>query len=533
MAIASLRRYKKAHPEVEKAILSFDNAGCYHCLETVLQFFRNYQTIDGLTIIGLHFGEPGKGKCLCDQYFAILKALARRFGLAGNNIDSPDQFARAMCSDGGVANTIIQIGDIEGRIEDSKKNKKKYITNVSKYHEFLFTSDGILARYLPGFGKGEFFKIDRNELETYPNPKFVHEIVNKDSLRFNNLPYMEECQTAHEVMGTHTGAEGDGKGASEDHDIDDEDMASVRLKTCGKLNPLCTKTYLSMNGYIKHRDDPNDKCIVEVQKQSSMDQLVEMYVNTNGINGRYQGKTHKETRSLVHHTKTLPAVHPMFIDRNNKEKLAIGHALPQKKPRKHFSEKQRKFLVEKFNAGVGPNKHHRKKPKQVVSDMQEAGFEVDEWLNEVQIKQYFTKLAASQTDVTIPIKEDVKEDELIQDPAEIATAMQTEQAIQDELFINDIQSQMDRDTLQSDEDEDGDESPHPMYAKDLNLCELAADRLEASSIKSCTLYGKTNEELNQVISAIGVRLRKRSKKEVKIDEIVKYVQDNCVCLLFQ
>ena len=540
MGLASLEQYKKAHPEIEEAIIDFDNACCYHCMETVLEFFRNHKTIDGLKILGLHFGEPGKGKCICDQYFAILKALVRRHMLAGNDVDSPEQFAHAMCSDNGVVNTIIQIGDIQGRIEDTKKYKKRYIKDISKYHEFIFHEDGILCRYLPGFGPGEFIKIDRNELETYPNAKFVYDIVNKDKLTEDlrcqeptKLPYKEECQAVHEVIGPSVGAKGDGKmNADEEPDIDDEDMASVRLKTCGKRNPMCTKSYVSMNAYIRHRDDPNDKCIIKVEKQSSMDQVVEMYANTNGIHGRYQDKTHKETRSLVHHTKVLPAVDPLFIDDKNKEELCTGHALPPKKTHKPFTERQHKFLIEAFNAGVGKKKHRKKKPKQVVTEMQDAGFPVDEWLTEKKIKDYFARLAASQKDANIPVKRNVKQDELEQDPAAIEAAMQRTQAIQDEVLIDELQDQLDDVNMQSDGD---DENPHPLYAEGLekSLCELAADRLEASSVKTCTLHGMTKENLAKAMSTVGVKLKKSKSKEVLIDQIVEYFRDNCDCLLFQ
>ena len=37
IVLASLKDYKRAHPEAEKVVLKADNAGCYHCTHTVLQ----------------------------------------------------------------------------------------------------------------------------------------------------------------------------------------------------------------------------------------------------------------------------------------------------------------------------------------------------------------------------------------------------------------------------------------------------------------------------------------------------------------
>ena len=74
IVLKSLQDYKRAHPEVQKVILKADNAGCYHCVATVARLWSQRKSIEGLELIGIHFGEPGKGKSICDRHFAIIRS---------------------------------------------------------------------------------------------------------------------------------------------------------------------------------------------------------------------------------------------------------------------------------------------------------------------------------------------------------------------------------------------------------------------------------------------------------------------------
>ena len=74
-----------------------------------------------MTILGMHFGEPGKNKAICDQFFAVLKANVNRAIPAGYKADTPVSFAMALCYGDGVANTIIQLVQIEDPYEEEEK----------------------------------------------------------------------------------------------------------------------------------------------------------------------------------------------------------------------------------------------------------------------------------------------------------------------------------------------------------------------------------------------------------------------------
>ena len=104
IVMQSLVDFKKANPEVEEVILKSDNAGCYHCSNTIVRLWALRNSVPGLKVLGIHFGEPGKGKGPCDKYFAIIPAQQRRCIKDQYNADTPKDFAENMCRYGGIAN---------------------------------------------------------------------------------------------------------------------------------------------------------------------------------------------------------------------------------------------------------------------------------------------------------------------------------------------------------------------------------------------------------------------------------------------
>ena len=55
------------------------------------------EVVPGLKILGIHFGEPGKGKGPCDKYFAIIRAHQRRCIKDQYDANTPKAFAENMC----------------------------------------------------------------------------------------------------------------------------------------------------------------------------------------------------------------------------------------------------------------------------------------------------------------------------------------------------------------------------------------------------------------------------------------------------
>ena len=542
LTLASLKQYKASNMEIEEIIYGADNAGCYHCEDTVVQLWRHRNSVEGVTILGLHFCEPGRGKCICDQYFAILKALVNRYRLAGNDVNSPEEFSEAMTYDGGIANTVIQIGDIRDRPEDEKKTTKKIVKDISKYREFLFEKDGIKVRHLPGFGTGELIKVDSNQEETTipwfdfvtPSAKNLNEHgrCNKST----TVPYREECTNVNDVKGGR-GDIANNVQMDSSSDEDESDNEGDKLVLFCDDYPRCTRTFLRASDRQTHIDNKDIyKCKVEVDQKSTDEQAIEMYIAKNGISQQYQDKTFKETRKMIFHEELLPTIDPILIKSGHKENLFRGHALPPPRVHTRFSEKQRKFMIDKFNTGAGKNKKHlKKKAHQVERQMQEADFTVDEWLSEKQIHSFFNGLYAKVKDA--PYVETVKKNGVDQDPtegltfAELDQAARTLKAIQEDEVIAQVEAGMDPNAPLDEHDDDG---PHPIRVPGLNedLCYLAADVLDAS-VQYSKLKEYTNKILINAMESIDVKLNKKSTKAEICNAIVKHVQANCDCLLLR
>jgi hypothetical protein len=277
------------------------------------------------------------------------------------------------------------------------------------------------------------------------------------------------------------------------------------------------------------------KCKVEVDQKSTDEQAIEMYIAKNGISQQYQDKTFKETRKMIFHEELLPTIDPILIKSGHKENLFRGHALPPPRVHTRFTEKQRKFMIDKFNTGAGKNKHLKKKAHQVERQMQEADFTVDEWLSEKQIHSFFNGLYAKVKDA--PYVETVKKNGVDQDPtegltfAELDQAARTLRAIQEDETIAHLEAGMDPNAPLDEHDDDG---PHPIRVPGLNedLCYLAADVLDAS-VQYSKLKEYTNKILINAMESIDVKLNKKSTKAEICNAIVKHVQANCDCLLLR
>ena len=452
--------------------------------------------------------------------------------MSGRNVDSPSEFAESMCWDQGIANTIIQLGDIQGRRELSRKiNPKKIMKDVSKYHEFLFMDEGILARLLPGFGKGELLRVAEELDDLGTNPIFVFKVVSRqlltENLQCRNatvLPYKEECQEVHDIKGEHANA-----GRSSDmivamtEQMDDSEDEEEQLVWFCK-NPLCTKTFLRAKDYLKHRDNPEDLCVAQAEeKLSSNDQIIDMYISRNGISQRYKGKTFAETRSMIFHSELLPTIDPFFIIYAHKEDLEAGHALPKSRHRKAFSTKQIVFLEKAFKAGIGKQKHRRKTPAQVEKEMQEADFEVDEWLTEIQISKFFTRLKAKQTSA---------------DPTEEPSAEKMDEvsAIAQAKHVRDFMDRLEAgmDSNEDHTERDDNDGVHPIFVENLHLslCDLAKMTRTSQTMDDSALHQYKKKELAEALESLGLKVDRKKSKVDLCKQIVKYVQENCDCLMY-
>ena len=188
-------------------------------------------------------------------------------------------------------------------------------------------------------------------------------------------------------------------------------------------------------------------------------------------------------------------------------------------------------MIDRFNQGVGNQKHLRKMAKLVELEMHESGFEVEEWLSEKQITAYWGKLAADQRKTFIAKEKGLEDDEnvpetnaLVEDTLQLLLAAQNEEA------VNELEVKMDLKNLET----DNEDSPHPIEVGEFenSLCDLAKDALESEEIDESMLFENDKETLMKALKAVGVNLEENSTKEELCNAIVKHVQKKCECLLF-
>ena len=209
--IASLKEFKKNNMDCEEVIIKVDNAGAYHCWATVVRLWAvSDGYIEGLRIIGIHFGEPGKGKDACDKFFAVIRAHQRRCIKEKWDADTPERFAANLCKNGGIANTTVQLGPITNVHPDAKKDLKSVITGISEYHEFLYEKDGILVRKLPGFGPGLFYPMSKDLVDLAKLPSFdchvkENEDVDEDLQGKTTFRHNQEGKIKTDEFGVPTG----------------------------------------------------------------------------------------------------------------------------------------------------------------------------------------------------------------------------------------------------------------------------------------------------------------------------------------
>lgn len=132
-----LRALKQDHPEITRAYLRQDNAGCYHAATTILSCSEVSRS-SGVTIARLDFSDPQGGKGAADRLAATCKGHIRTFINEGNDVLTAKHLEKALLSSGGVKGVrVVSMECIENTREVSQK-----IPGISKLNNFQFLPSG-------------------------------------------------------------------------------------------------------------------------------------------------------------------------------------------------------------------------------------------------------------------------------------------------------------------------------------------------------------------------------------------------------
>ena len=151
-----LKTLKTEHPEVTTAFFRQDNAGCYHCANTVLACPLIEQST-GIKVARLDFSDPQGGKGPADRLAATCKSHIRIYINEGHNVTKAEEMQEALLSHGGVDGVRVAVLHTLPEISQQQK-----IPGISKLHNFEFGDGELLAWRAYGIGSGKRFVVDKN-----------------------------------------------------------------------------------------------------------------------------------------------------------------------------------------------------------------------------------------------------------------------------------------------------------------------------------------------------------------------------------
>ena len=359
-----LCRIKESDPQMKKAFIRSDNAGCYHSANTLISTKRISDETN-IAIERIDFCDPQGGKGPCDRYAAVIKSNVRRYLNENHNVTNAAEFVEACHSHNGVKGVFAF--DCRIRKNESKKSSRCSIKQITNYYNFRYQSNGLLVNRSWNVGSGllipwsqlnydqDISTIESSEIVTY-----FHDWVQTKEKLTNEVLDVDECNVDGEVP-SQTAIE------------------QVKIYECD-VEEGCTAGFMKFGNYINHILIGKHRRIFE--KFSLKDTAMKMYCSK---------LEQVENRRMISLEMNLAEI---VDDKENI--LSKGWALPKRKRNAEFSHKQRKYLVEKFDEGVTGAK--RWKPTEVMLDMETLKdngkfcFTANEILSESQIRSYFARL---------------------------------------------------------------------------------------------------------------------------------------------
>ncbi|CAH3171696.1 unnamed protein product, partial [Porites lobata] len=457
-----LSTLKREHPEIKSAFYRQDNAGCYHAANTILAC-KDISQRSGIFIQQLDFSDPQGGKGACDRFAATMKNHVRSFVNEGNDVLTAEQFLSALTSRGGVSGARVSL--VQGN--SSSKTNVKW-PGISKLNNFELSSDRVRVWRAYQVGEGKFFPWSEFEGTEYP-------ISSMTNATFSNGDFrpIKTRKKKHEVQ-QETLADVD----SEEEEEETEGTASGRLFSCP--NEGCVRVYTRYGSMVNHVT--YGKCDFREERESVMDTAKVLYSKKLWVcDGRISA-----TANVHCNQATSSGLH-----KNEEE----GWALKSIKKNKPFSDKQKKFLEEKFM--VGETTGRKLDPVTVAREMKTARqdgngerlFSSSEVLTATQIQSFFSRRARCGR--------------FSENDPENQEAVQVEEELED--FRRDVIEQV--------------QPRHPIMYDVHNLCDLVA----SGKLKKLTL-----PKLKEICSAFELNLPEERKKAPFVDALTKLVK-NCSC----
>ena len=353
---------KEKSPEVKKAFLRSDEAGCYHNSELIAAA-KDIGDRVGITVMAYDFSEPQQGKDICDRVLCPMKAAIRKFCAEGHDIVNVKHMREAL-KERPVKGTTGAVGLLD---ESSKNLEINKLQHFSELHNFRYEVSGLRTWKAYAVGPGK--------LIPWKSVCIKHQGPTNMSLCegqgfFENTEARELPPKKQNVKQVET---------------EDDDQASMFV--CPEEG--CSNSFDSFAELELHIDIGVHETQA-TKNETFYDKIRRDYAEKFSSLDAYEFTI---ARSQSSELEPNQAPH---------SPLQVGWALG--KPRAggtRFSEKVKTYLNAKFEIGERTGK--KADPDQVALSMRNARneknerlFERGEWLTKSQIKGFFSRLAARQ-----------------------------------------------------------------------------------------------------------------------------------------
>lgn len=373
--------------------LRSDNAGCYHNSSVPLVVQQLSKV--GMKISSVHFSEAQDGKGPCDRKAGSVKAHVLRYINEGHNVSDAAELKVAIESNGGVRDCLVYLCEAP---VDAKLEKAK-LANISAFTDFEFTNAGLTVWKAFGVGQGKSMSwkdITRSKVPTRWQPPALTVVEEPGVIRMS-----EPASSVREPAATAQGPQ--------------DPPPEVPTKDGQGILFMC----------------PEDLCMASFQRYSNLQRHLERGLHTER-EPTLLADVAKTTFSKVM-VSTLATQQPCAstsAEQNMPSVLPTGWALKIRAGGGRFSDKQRDYLIAKFEEGERTGRKHT--PEGVAKSMKTAKdkhgahlFTHEEFLNPTQIAGFW-KRHASKSHGQLRDLRDIAAAEMASVASSIASSIESE-----------------------------------------------------------------------------------------------------------
>ena len=359
---------KVVMPQLQSVYYWQDNAGCYHCGNTIT-IAQKVGQLHGVTVKRIDFCDPQGGKGACDRKSASIKSHMKVYLNSGNNIETSEEMKEAIQSFGGMSS--VRVTSCGSPTAATFSNVK--LEGVSSISNVEYNDKGIHVWKAYKIGQGKLVSWEKLNIPDISGVPCLTE-VNKEGVTGDFTSVKPKRKETLQRQDTEV------EGSSESSSSETEkEETSVRIFSCPEEG--CLKRYQRYSYLQQHLD--SGKHARALEREPLLDQAVYGYaerleVQTAGI---------PSVRNVQEVSKEVPL----------QSTLSMGWKLRSSEiRRKRFTASQKEYLTTKFT--IGETTGCKADPVVVARDMMNARgsdgerlFSSDEFLTSQQITTILAK----------------------------------------------------------------------------------------------------------------------------------------------